>query len=673
MLMMPVMLDSRRVSAAALLLLPAGLMAYFAFNAGGFYPAPVAFVAVVLALLLVFRATGSTRPFEGAGWMLGAVAALLGLFALLTLLSASWSHNPGDALASFDRVLVYLLVIVLFGTVPHSRLRLVWVLRALALAIFVVCGCALVTRLLPNVWPTAPGYINSRLSFPITYWNVLGLLAVMGIVLCVHFTSDEREPAGSRIAMAAAVPVLATTLLFTFSRGSIAVCVIALVVYALVGRPRGLISAVGAIGPATAVAVTAAYDANLLATSNPAALSARPQGHHVAVVVVACVCGAAAIRAVLSILLDPRLGRVTIPARHRRRTTLGGWSAVAAITVVAIIALSATISRDYHRFLRPLGNHSVDLRARLTDPSNNGRLEMWRIAWHEFKAAPVAGNGAGTYADTFLRHRTDNQFVVNAHSLYMETLDELGLVGLVLLLAVILAILVRTASRARGPNRALYAAVFALLLAWALETGIDWDWQMPVVTTIFVAVGGIMLARRAPESSSATVDTQGGADRRRGLSPPARAAIGIGCLLLAVTPAYVWLSQRKLNQATTAFSAGDCRAASDDALSSISILGVQPQAYEVVAYCDIHRDLPNLAIKAMNHAVSLAPQNWNYAYGLALARAAAGLNPLGEAHRALQLDPREQLVRVEWQTFRADTPSEWPADGRTLADAFTSL
>ena len=255
----------------------------------------------------------------------------------------------------------------------------------------------------------------------------------------------------------------------------------------------------------------------------------------------------------------------------------------------------------------------------------------------------------------------------------METLDELGVVGLVLLLAVILAILVRTATRARGPDRALYAGVFALMLAWALETGIDWDWQMPVVTIIFFALGGVMLARRAPAAAPRPPRLGRTPGHRPGLSPPVRAAIGIGCLLLAVAPAYVWLSQRKLNQATTAFSAGDCRTASDDALSSISILGVEPQAYEVVAYCDIHRDLPNLAIKAMQHAVSLDPQNWNYAYGLALARAAAGLNPLGAAHRALKLDPREQLVQVEWQTFKADTPSEWPSDGRTFADAFTSL
>jgi hypothetical protein len=39
------------------------------------------------------------------------------------------------------------------------------------------------TRLPPHVWPTNANIANSRLSFPVTYWNVVGLLAPFGIVL----------------------------------------------------------------------------------------------------------------------------------------------------------------------------------------------------------------------------------------------------------------------------------------------------------------------------------------------------------------------------------------------------------------------------------------------------------------------------------------------------------
>src|SRR5206468_11963844 len=131
-----------------------------------------------------------------------------------------------------------------------------------------------------------------------------------------------------------------------------------------------------------------------------------------------------------------------------------------------VVALGGTLSHQYHRFLNPKGvSHTSDLRSRLTDPGNNGRLEMWRIAWREFKQAPIVGDGAGTFKNIFATQHSTNAFVVNAHSLYLQTLDELGIVGFVLLAAVILMILVRAATRIRGPDRALHAAVFAVLLA----------------------------------------------------------------------------------------------------------------------------------------------------------------------------------------------------------------
>jgi len=192
------MFDSRRVSSAALLLLPAGLIAYAAFNAGAFYPGPPAYIAVVLALVLFIRAAGAGNPLEGVGVLLSIGAAMFGVYALWTLISEHWSHAPGLALVEFDRALLYLLVMVLFGAIRHTRFRMIWILRVIASAIGVVCTCALVTRLLPHVWPTNPNLANNRLSYPITYWNVLGLLAALGLVLCVHLTSDERRARAAR-------------------------------------------------------------------------------------------------------------------------------------------------------------------------------------------------------------------------------------------------------------------------------------------------------------------------------------------------------------------------------------------------------------------------------------------------------------------------------------------
>jgi Flp pilus assembly protein TadD len=93
----------------------------------------------------------------------------------------------------------------------------------------------------------------------------------------------------------------------------------------------------------------------------------------------------------------------------------------------------------------------------------------------------------------------------------------------------------------------------------------------------------------------------------------------------------------------------------------------------VLAYCDIRRDLPNLAIASIRKAISLDPANWNFRYDLAVMQASAGRDPMPAARRALALDPREPLVQNALQTFSADNRNQWEADGKTIADGFTSL
>jgi len=65
----------------------------------------------------------------------------------------------------------------------------------------------------------------------------------------------------------------------------------------------------------------------------------------------------------------------------------------------------------------------------------------------------------------------------------------------------------------------------------------------------------------------------------------------------------------------------NCRSATSSALSSISILGNRPEPYEVISYCDIRRDMPDMAIAMINKAISLDPNNWHYRYDLTVMRA----------------------------------------------------
>ena len=349
----------------------------------------------------------------------------------------------------------------------------------------------LVTRVLPDVSTISPNIANDRLSYPLTYWNALGLLAGLGAVLCFHLTSSLREPGAVRVLAAAALPALGATAVFTYSRGGIAAGLIGLLVYVVVARPRGLVSGLLAAGPATALAVIASLDADLLATQTPTTDAAVAQGHDVAVVIGLCTVGAALARWLL-LLLDARLP----VAARLPRSVVGGVAAgalAAAVVLVIVFDVPGTVGDQYDRFVDPgpVGT-SGDLRTRLVDPANNGRIEQWEVALNGFEAAPVRGEGAGMYELLWARDRPVTGTVTDAHSLYAEVLGELGIVGLVLLLVPLFAILAAAAARASHPNRSVYAVVLAAGVAWAFHAGIDWDWEMPALTLWLFAAGGLV-------------------------------------------------------------------------------------------------------------------------------------------------------------------------------------
>ena len=107
------------------------------------------------------------------------------------------------------------------------------------------------------------------------------------------------------------------------------------------------------------------------------------------------------------------------------------------------------------------------------------RSAYWAAALDEARARPALGSGAGSFHLTWGERGREGLFVRDAHSLYVEALSELGPVGLALVLAIV-AIPIATAVRRRGePLVAVSGAAFAV---FAVHAGLDWDWEMPVVT-----------------------------------------------------------------------------------------------------------------------------------------------------------------------------------------------
>jgi O-antigen ligase len=648
---------SGRVATGVLWLLPGAMTIYFSFNAGGFFPDSVAVATLVLSAVLGLRMAIAEAPFEGFGVPLVVAAGGLAVFGLWTLLSGRWSDAPGRALIEFDRVLLYLMVLVVFGSLGRTQANVRWMLRGLALGIAAVCVTGLATRLLPDVFPIAETLGNDRLNYPLTYWNALGLLASVGAILCFHFASSRSEPPAIRVLGTAAVPLLATTAYFTFSRGAIAAGIVGLITYVALGRPRALLSGLLATAPATVAAVVFAYQADLLATGNPTTQAAADQGHDVAIALSVCVAVAVLLRIAL-LPLDARLSEVFRSARISPRVRVGAGVAAAAAAITLVIALDVPgeLGDQYDRFVdgSPAATGG-DLRTRLTNPANNGRIQTWDVATDAFTDKELAGTGAGTYQNVWAANRPIAFFVRDAHSLYVEALAELGIVGFSLLATAILAILATLLVRVRKAHRSIYAALFAASMTWAIHAGLDWDWEMPAVTLWFFALGGAALAAS-------------GEARRRSKAPSAgvRVLAVFGCFAVAIVPGLVLVSQTRLDDASGAFARGDCPAAVDAADESIAALGNRSEPYEIRGFCRIRAGSPARAVADLQEAVDRDPDDWTYRYDLALAQGAAGLDPRQEAREAARLNPFNADAQAVGKRLRGNSPATWRREARAM-------
>jgi O-antigen ligase len=639
---------------AVVLLAPAAVL-YLAFNAGGYFPSAPGFVAIVLAQALVLRTTLGERPFEGFSRALAIPLAALTLYAAWMLASSLWSHATARTLDAYDRTLLYILALTLFGSLRYTRTRMSWLIRALFVAFVAICLAGLISRVLPHTWPTTGEFFAERLNYPLTYWNAEGMIAAMALILGFHLTADPREHWGVRVGAAALMPAVGATLLLTFSRGSMGVAAVGLIAYCLLTRLHTLPAALIAVVPATAVAIRSAWDATALASKNATGPLAISQGRHVALVVVVCMAAAAALRLAL-VPLDRRIARagpVRNPPPRNVRLGIGAGAAVLVLILALGLGAGGEARREYDKFVNGTKEaHVSRTRERLTDPANNGRLPVWQAALDIYGAHTLKGTGAGTYQQFYPQYRSEQTYVTDTHSLYLQSLAELGLVGGALIALVVGGILFGLATRIRGPDRGIYAALSAVALAWALHGALDWDWQMPAVTLPVFVLAGLALARPHNENPAHP--------GLRGL-PANRTLVALGWLVLAVAPLLVSTSYARLQHSGRQLRAGDCRAAKHMALSSLSLSVKRPQTYAIVGVCDLQLGFAPASVTAIEKAVEYEPQSWENWYWLATARAAAGRDPLPAARRALALNPLEPLLQRSLAHLKAGTPRQWEA------------
>ena len=633
-------------------LLPGALTIYLGFDGGGYFPSATGVACAILTIALILRLTLAERPLEGFGLGAGLIAAGIGLFAVWSLVSTDWSNAPARSVGEFDRALLYFLMFTLLATLPRTTETARLVIYGIAGGAVFVCLAGLVTRVLPDVFPIAPNVLEQRLSYPITYWNGLGLLAAVSIVFATHLTCSAREHPLARIAGAAVLPLLASTLFFTFSRASIVVMAIGVVGYILIARPRGFVPALIAVLPPTAIAVIWSYNADLLARPDPTTAAAVDQGQEVFVVLLLCALGAGAARYALT-GVDERIALIDVPRETRNRIAAIGVGALLLVAGTTWIAFDVgdRVSRQYEKFKEgDVIRASEDARDRLTVVANNGRIQHWEEALDAFADDPLKGTGAGTYELTWLQNRQSFFTVRDGHSLYFETLSEVGIVGGLFLFFTLGAILVGLAARAGPRDREIWAAMFVAAGMWALHAAQDWVWELPAVTSWVFAAGGIAFAR-APGAGAARI-----------VSPPrlARVVAAIVVLLLAITPVMSGIADARLRDSVAAFKQGDCQTAIDKALSATSALAARPEPYAILAFCDVRLGKLELAERMMNSAIDRDRENWVYHYGLALVLAAQGKDPREQIGWARYLNPNEaRVMEIEESLASTDNPDKW--------------
>lgn len=636
-------------------LLPGAGVVLLAFQAGGFYPSSWAPVAVAALIVLALRVSTVGRPFAGIGvWS----AVVIGAFALLgawMLLSAQWGA-PGRALVEFGRLLAYLAVLVVCASLAPRDHRVAWAVRGVALAIAAVCVAALVTRLRPDLWAET-GLAPSRLDFPITYWNALGMLAGVGVVLGLHLSASEREPWPVRVLAAALPPVAACTVYFTLSRGGIAATAVGLVAYLLLGSSRATPGALLALVPPCVLVLGRAYDADMLVTPEYASPAGLAQGRDIALAMALAAAAAVWLRA-LTLIVDRLLAGVPGPGRLPVSVRVGVVAGVIALVVGVGVAQGtpAWAERQVDTFFTTtFVSNGADERDRLRVFNNNGRVEHWNVALDAWRSEPLHGAGAGMFQNLWNRDRSTDFQVLDAHSLYIEVLGELGVVGLALLTIGLGALVAGLLWRMRGAERPTYAAILAATVVWAVHAGVDWDWELAAVTIWVFGLAGFALTRApAPERTV------------RPLPKPARLVIALGCLVLALSPLTLWRSQVRFQDATAAFRAGDCQQTIDAALDSLGAVGVRAEPWELIAYCDVRLGQTRLAVGAAEAAVSRDPTNWEYHYALALVRGAAREDPRPAAAEALQLNPEQPEAIAAVRAFRTERPALWERRARRL-------
>jgi hypothetical protein len=548
-----------------------------------------------------------------------------------------------------DRVLVYLGFFLAAFLIAQTDLRRQRFAEGIGIALALIAFAALATRLLPHVFEFGPGLGSGpRLRFPLGYWNADGIVFGIGVAMLL-WMSRRSLTAALRWLAVASLPVALLALYFTYSRGGLLALLVASGCLLALSHDRLWLLATLAIGTIGTLPALLALQARRALADNLLEPANVDQGVTVLLLLAAGVALALLLFAGLRRLegrddgLTGRAVRLSRDPKLLKGIALG-------VALVAIGVAIAIGGRAWDQFSSSDLQFPSDPSSHYTQLSGAGRHEFWRVAVDAFGEKPVLGHGAGTYKFSWDQLRDNSVPNTEAHSLFLEAFAELGLVGGLLVLALV-GLLLWTGfaawRRARGAERELYAVLLAAVLAFAVGAAIDWFWETAVLGAIFFLASGVLVAGRCAQISQTRTAGNGKREGRRfGLAVAGLAVAWITALGL-VGPLLV---DHEIKASQAAAADGDLASAVNHADTARTIEPWAASPYVQLGLLAQAQGDYVTASGRLAQAINREDRNWVLYYLRAKVEHEAGNAAAArvDLRRAQQLNPREPCLRDGW-------------------------
>jgi hypothetical protein len=615
-----------------------------------------------------------STPDRGRWWG-GSALVGFALFAGWTLLSITWSVQPSDSWVEANRTITYVAVFAFaLALVRIAPGQWAGVLQGLILASVVVSLYALVTKVFPG--HLSADELYARLRAPFGYWNATGLFAAMAVPACLWLGSRRHKASPASALAYPALGLLLVAQLLAYSRGTLLALAIGLIFWFIFVplRLRGAAVLLCGLAGGLPVALWGFAREGLTTDRLPTDLRG-PAGHQlglllVVMVVVLTIVGLAVTYRALS---DP-----PSPLARRRIGTV--LLVLLALAPVVFAGYLFTTDRGFTGSISHAWTTLTDPHA-VTPPNDPSRLtaigsvrsRYWNEALKAFRDHPIIGVGAEGYATVRTIYRDDTLDVRHAHGFVVQTLADLGVVGLLIALATLAAwahavarstgLRRRDKGRAYPPERVGLLTMTSIVVVYGVHSFVDWTWFIPGCTVFGLLCAG-WVAGRGP------LDRQGIAPPplrrpRSWLRADAAMAGALLSIVAAVIVAYaVWQPMRSLdasNDALAKLESGDVKGAIDEAYAARDRNPLSLEPLSVLAVAQVASQDISGAEATLKREVSLQPANpepWVRLADFQLNQLDQPKAALRSLERAVGLDPRnDQTVGMYLAVHRQATGS----------------